>query len=443
MASRLILLFSYLLLIGCAASSESLLTPPLNTTHAYVTDDAKQFDVAFTQTSTQEAAQFLAHYQQPWQNPFSAHPVKQILTAEKIVLDKFQKTPGFGENQHPISSDWVPQMRDAMNLDAMIETAIPAITVQATDLRMLPDSHPNFYNFTEAGQGFPFDRLQVSKIPAQTPVAIVHSTKISDFVLVVTPYKTFGWVLRSSLGLVDEPFIRAWEAQPKITLTQDNVPIYDTQSQYRLTGRMGDLYPVLETNSENYSANLAVKDDEGNAVLKKVIIPRTKAAPFPVPATAETISTFSDLLLEEPYGWGGSYGYRDCSSLMQTIFRGLGIWLPRNSYDQAHSRNLIDLSHKTAEEKKRMITQKAIPFRTLIYMPGHIMLYIGEENGMPMVFHNMWGLKTKLPFQKTLGRAIVGQTVVTPINLGEDIRQVPESLLDRVTGMTVLNAVVS
>ena len=41
-----------------------------------------------------------------------------------------------------------------------------------------------------------------------------------------------------------------------------------------------------------------------------------------------------------------------------------------------------------------MILEQGMPFLTLIWMKGHIMLYIGNEHGRALVFHEFWGIKT-------------------------------------------------
>lgn len=44
------------------------------------------------------------------------------------------------------------------------------------------------------------------------------------------------------------------------------------------------------------------------------------------------------------------------------------------------------------------------------------MLYIGQRNGEPVVFHSVWGLKTKI--NGKLGRKIIGGAVITTLEPG-------------------------
>jgi len=64
---------------------------------------------------------------------------------------------------------------------------------------------------------------------------------------------------------------------------------------------------------------------------------------------AEEISALSMNFLGLPYTWGGrsSFGY-DCSGFVQMLFRQRGIYLPRDSKDQFHWKELIAISPREA-----------------------------------------------------------------------------------------------
>jgi len=64
-------------------------------------------------------------------------------------------------------------------------------------------------------------------------------------------------------------------------------------------------------------------------------------------------------------------------------------------------------------------------------------LYLGQKDGVEYVYHDMWGLRT-MRLLRNDGRAVVGKTVITPIDFGHDYLNVRDSLLDDTIGMTVL-----
>jgi cell wall-associated NlpC family hydrolase len=152
------------------------------------------------------------------------------------------------------------------------------------------------------------------------------------------------------------------------------------------------------------------------------------AEAFPVAFTPRNAARAIDEMLGEPYGWGGASGFRDCSAMTRDYFSLFGVWLPRNSADQSVTGARMSLKNTPSSEKTSVIVPSAVPFATLVHMPGHIMLYLGVYNGEPVVFHNTWGVRTNS------GRAVVGQAVVTSLKLGSEIKDKPEDslLIDRI-----------
>ena len=64
------------------------------------------------------------------------------------------------------------------------------------------------------------------------------------------------------------------------------------------------------------------------------------------------------------------------------------------------------------------------------------MLYIGQNDDKAIVFHNIWGLRTK----DELGRKIIGKSVITTLDPGKNLRNADPngSLIKRVEGITLL-----
>ena len=56
-------------------------------------------------------------------------------------------------------------------------------------------------------------------------------------------------------------------------------------------------------------------------------------------------------------------------------------------------------------EKRERILIEAVPFRTILNLDGHNMLYLGVFEGSPVAFHTIWGLRTGCFFREVLLRA--------------------------------------
>jgi cell wall-associated NlpC family hydrolase len=84
--------------------------------------------------------------------------------------------------------------------------------------------------------------------------------------------------------------------------------------------------------------------------------------------------------LRAPYGWGGRAGERDCSSFLRDALSTYGIQFARHSGVQAElGTDNVDLQGLTEREKLGTIEHWAGRGVVLLYMPGHIMLYLGAD----------------------------------------------------------------
>jgi hypothetical protein len=85
--------------------------------------------------------------------------------------------------------------------------------------------------------------------------------------------------------------------------------------------------------------------------------------------------------------------------------------LARNSRQQANNGNeFISLKGLNAKAIQQTILANAKPFRSMLFVPGHITLYLGERKGEPIILHNYWGVRLKDGSKKVLARAIISTT---------------------------------
>lgn len=150
-------------------------------------------------------------------------------------------------------------------------------------------------------------------------------------------------------------------------------------------------------------------------------------------------------MLDDPYGWGGNGGGRDCSRFLMDVFGGFGIALPRHSARQALAGTFsVDVSAITSERDKLLLLEEAARRGVvLLHFPGHIMLYLGQtEDGTPMAIHSFSEylepcdgvtLADDEPAE-TLRR--VDRIAVSDLSLGAGSTRT--SFLERLTRVTVL-----
>ena len=68
------------------------------------------------------------------------------------------------------------------------------------------------------------------------------------------------------------------------------------------------------------------------------------------------------------------------------------------------------------------------------------MLYIGHKGGRALIFHNIWGIRTK-DLQGREGRKIIEQAVITTLQPGQELTNIDSSsgsFLDNIAAMSIL-----
>lgn len=136
----------------------------------------------------------------------------------------------------------------------------------------------------------------------------------------------------------------------------------------------------------SYVVKLPVRDDNGFLKIVDGRIPMGRDVHEGyLKYNQKNIIKQSFKLLGNLYGWSDLYDTRDCSSFAADIYKTFGFDLPRNSSKQASVKNIVDVSKMNIEEKKEYImSQRA---GTLLYMPGHVMMYLGNYNNKPYIIH--------------------------------------------------------
>jgi hypothetical protein len=424
-----------LTLIGCSKNNfeSALKNTPQDATY-FLNPATKNKPLVAPNTQKTILQDYINHYISPWTNRDPILSDSAIKQMEERTLDKFLKQPNWGENLQPYSKKWLTDIADNMALQNFPNRHIKVITLSSTNLRLFPTMEPAFDNPQQAGEGYPFDYLQESSVPPSTPAIILQTTRDGAWNL-VRLNNDIGWIATEDLAKVDDNFISQWETNKYIAILKDQLSVFTTSHRFLFKTNLGSVYPLIRETENNFTLLVASADANNNAVIKTAVIPKNTAVTMPLLLTQKNIAVLANSILGNPYGWGGIHGYRDCSSTMTDLFTPFGVWLPRNSYDQIHTKNFITLEGKKDTHKENILADKGIPFVTLVGLPGHIMLYLGKNNGKLYVLQNMWGIHTKTIFGKK-GRALIGKTVITPINFDKGYFNVPQSMLDRINSFT-------
>ena len=307
-----------------------------------------------------------------------------------------------------------------------------ALTTKNAQVRNLPTFKPFYLNPALAGEGFPFDYMQNTRLHVNTPLIISHYSSDGAWAFVQSPVST-GWLPSDSFAVLDAKKRNKFKNTEKIVITKDNTPIYTNKQEYLLHVKLGGQFALLQEDDKFFYSYMYTRF----AKPIEVRIPKTKAHTLPLPFTKENLLHVSSELLGEHYGWGGFLQNRDCSAMTKDFFAPFGIWLPRNSASQRDSGEYLALTGWNYEEKEKMILKHGIAFLSLIYLNGHVMLYAGEFEGKAMVMHNMWGVKTQTGDKD--GRYVIGKSIISDMYLGQELNSVKEEalLIAKVEGIVI------
>ena len=120
--------------------------------------------------------------------------------------------------------------------------------------------------------------------------------------------------------------------------------------------------------------------------------PHDVAADY-LPLTRANLLRQGFKFLGERYGWGHSYNARDCSGFVSEVYRSFGVQLPRNTRDQGVSPALNRIAFTAADDhEQRLAVLRDLQVGDLIYIPGHVMMVIGHDDGVPYVIHDTTGI---------------------------------------------------
>ncbi len=366
----------------------------------------------------------------PWHR---TKPVRSLESVRKS-FHALELNPGYGENKREHEVSWVTGLLDNAALDHYPNAGFPGITLYNTDLRILPTHKPVF----RSAGGYPFDRLQESLIAPHTPLYISHISRDRAWFLVETPYAN-GWIDVRHVLRVDETFMQKWQNGSYAVVIEDEIPVYDDQSHFLFKAPLGAIFPAVGETDHAVRILHASADANRKAVIRESRIKKDAIAIKPLRMTGINMARVANRLMMKPYGWGGLYENRDCSATLRDLFAPFGIWLSRHSSDQAkRDGHFFDLASLSPEEKKNTILRRGIPYMTLLWMKGHIMLYIGQFQGEPLVFHNFWGVTTT-NLWGIHGRLIVGHTAITTLHPARVFHYAlpgENSFLQNIIGMT-------
>lgn len=363
-------------------------------------------------------------YNQKYFKPWSLKKIDKPRNEMEWPFRSVQKGKIYNSKGRVIPSSVYTRWIKNANFGKLDSARQYGITVKHSNLRALPTINPFYRDPKKAGEGFPFDYNQNSSYHINTPLYISHYSRDRKWAY-VRGSAAYGWVQSAHIAIVDSTFVKKFKNNHYSVVIKDDLKLYHNK-KYLTIVKLGSIFPFAEKRVDKISKKIyffAIRGKGGKAILQAA---KTKKegliAKKPIAMSPNNATMIARQFYNEPYGWGGLMETRDCSSFTKDYFAPFGIFLRRNSSKQARDGSYANIRGIPKSKKKQTIISKAKPFQSMLYVPGHIVLYLGQYKGEPVIMHTYWGARLKNGSKKILAR-----TVITTTEPGKELSNIKES----------------
>ncbi|PSR32898.1 MAG: hypothetical protein C7B46_12520 [Sulfobacillus benefaciens] len=269
-----------------------------------------------------------------------------------------------------------------------------------------------------------FDQVQQTALHTFEAVLILGESYDQEWYLVQS--RTYqGWVEKRYIAWCNLPsFLKYAELSQPLVVTGRGVVIEPNPYQRNalpIPVEFGAWLPLdlstaatdsaygRQTSFWHYPILFPTRDPDGAMLVEKGLISKqAKAVKGFLPPHRGSLLESAFALLGERYGWGDSFDRHDCSSFIMDVYRTIGVQLPRNSKSQ---KNALPLRTTVTDDWDRDLRQAKLGDE--LYMPGHVLLYLGYYKDRHWAIHAFVGYRTDPDRDPVLAN----QVMVTPLDL--------------------------
>ncbi len=283
-----------------------------------------------------------------------------------------------------------------MLLEATNKTTVPdvvrvtyGVTVRRTNVRCLPTA----IGVYDEPKDTHFDLYQETVLDPSEPVVILHESKGGDFYFVQNRV-FYGWVAKRDIAVVDS-YARWIEYVQPVEFLVVLEPLLKVKAAgEEVSFQMGSRILAAQNKDKKkkkaeFLATIPRRSDEGKLLEEKIKISSNGSVNFGyLPYTREIIINQAFKFQGDPYGWGGLENSVDCSSMLQDIYRTVGVKLPRNGgYQERVPADETIMIHMNNAARYRVL--RTLEPGAALFTPTHVMLYLGMDKGEPYAIHSM------------------------------------------------------
>lgn len=316
-----------------------------------------------------------------------------------ILENEFAKEAGYINNK-PVLSDYYAGLEKTMNLVELrgIAQVEYGFTLRRSSIRTFPTN--DFY--TKKPEDREFDLFQETALDPAEPLICLHQSNDGQWRFVQSAnYR--GWIESDLISVSKDRslWIDYIQSAAFLIVTGNRLILGDDPFLPEFSGlvfAMGAKLPLLEeqaipslvgnrTPIDCHVVLLPTRNSAGLLDFRPALVPKSADVQHGyLPFSRANLLRQAFKLQGDRYGWGGLFGSRDCSALVQDVFRSFGILLARNAGEQSQGAgrktSLID---KSPNERAEIL--RSLPPGSTLHFPGHVMLYLGEMEEQFYVIH--------------------------------------------------------
>lgn len=284
-----------------------------------------------------------------------------------------------------------------------------ALVVRRSALRTFPTLDRIFKKSDTNTIDQDLDLFQESGIFPGEAVSILHKSLDANWYLVQS-YNYLAWMPAADVAIGNKKQITDFiTAKSSLVITGDKVftnavPSYIDNSPAisNIQLDMGVRLPLASPEQYGddlygqnpygvYVVQYPVRDPGGQLLITLASIAKSQDVSIGyLPFTQANLVKQAFKFLGERYGWGHDFNGRDCTGFIGEIFKSFGILMPRNSGQQAkgsYGDNIRFEPFADIKTKQRALNE--LELGDLIYMPGHVMMYLGQDNNQAYIIHDV------------------------------------------------------
>ena len=207
----------------------------------------------------------------------------------------------------------------------------------------------------------------------------------------------FGWVPKSAIARVTRAQFEEYVLPEKfVVVTAERIR---TSSGVPTMLRMGTKLPLVSQTDTDITFRIPTRNADGtlgeSAVRTLPIDENEYLHVGYLPFTVTNILKQMFKQLGQVYGWGDQNSDRDCSSAVWAAYKTHGFLLPRNTAQQRMISAGPYVRAVTGNHATIMSALNEGTFRpgTLVWLPGHVVMYLGRINGRHYIIHQSGGTR--------------------------------------------------